>query len=96
VEQQADLWDAPARDDGEKARELINLHNELTALREAAEATHRDVEHMQGEQVPDELLAAYRILALEADALVRDADARYREAATQFQDIMERYKQAPK
>jgi len=96
VEQQADVWDAAALNDANKARELINLHHELTALREAAEIAHRDVEHMRAEQLPDELLAAYRILALEADALARDADQRYREAATQFQDILERYKQVPK
>jgi hypothetical protein len=96
VEQQADLWDAPALNDAGKARELINLHGELAALREAAEIAHRDVEHMEEEQVAEELLAAYRILALEADARVRDADQRYREAATQFQDILERYKQVPK
>jgi hypothetical protein len=90
--ERAGLWDEDASGDADKARELINLHNDLMALQQAAVQLRREAEEAAAEQAPLEIVAAHRILALEAEALVRDAEGRYREAATQFQDIMERYR----
>ena len=88
----ADQWDEAANRDADRARELINLFTELNGLRQSAEMADREAERMRAEQAPPEIVAAYRILALEAEALAGDAERRYREAATAFQDIVEQYR----
>ncbi len=76
--------------DADKARELISLHADVPAVKQAAEDARNNANSVAGEDYPPEIIAAYQILADEATATAVETEELYEKARVEFAGIMQR------